>query len=87
MRTEVVRSEVQRLLRQAPFRPFVLTLENGQNITIEHPENIAIDPAANGSAGSPEFYVITGRLRMFSTFDAVASVALLDAGGEAASGE
>jgi hypothetical protein len=84
MRTEVVRSEVQGLLRQAPFRPFVLTLENRQNITIEHPENIAFDPGVNGNASSSEFYVITRRLRMFSTFEAVASVALLDAGGEAA---
>ena len=87
MRTEPVRSEVQRLLRQAPFRPFVMILENGQHITIEHPENIAFDPGANGSPGSPELYVITGRLRLFTAFDAVASVALADVGGEAASTE
>ena len=34
MKTAVVRAEVQRLIRQAPFRPFVLNLENGDRITI-----------------------------------------------------
>ncbi len=80
MRTEVLRAEVHRLLRQAPFRPFVLNLENGDRITIEHPENIAFDPGANGSQGSTDFYVISQRLRFFGTFDAVTSVALLDTG-------
>ena len=78
MRTEVVRSEVQRLLRQVPFRPFALNLENGDRIIIEHPENIAFDPAANGSAGSTEFYVVSAKLRVFGTFEAVTSVALVD---------
>jgi hypothetical protein len=81
MRTEAVGGEVQRLLRQVPFRPFVLTLENGQRVAIEHPENIAFDPGVDGSgAGSPDFYVISGRLRLFSTFEAVTGVALADTG-------
>jgi hypothetical protein len=81
MRTEVIRAEIQRLLRQVPFRPFALTLENGQRILIEHPENIAFDPMPNGSSkGSSDFYVITSNLRLFSTFDAVSSAALLDSG-------
>ena len=70
MRTEVVRAEVQRLLHQAPFRPFVLTLESGDRILIAHPENIAFDPGANGSeSGSSDFYMISGWLRVFSTFE------------------
>jgi hypothetical protein len=73
MRTEVVRSEIQRLLHQVPFRRFMITLENGDRVTIEHPENIAFDPS-NGS-GSPDFYVITGQVRLYSTFDAVTAVA------------
>ena len=80
MRTEVIRSEVQRLLRQAPFRPFALNLENGDRIVIEHPENIAFDPRLNGSPGSNDFYVISDQLRVFGTFDAVTSVALIDMG-------
>jgi hypothetical protein len=43
MRTEVIRTEIQRLLRQAPFRPFALNLENEDRIVIEHLENIAFD--------------------------------------------
>ena len=77
MRTKVIRTEIQRLLRQAPFRPFVLSLENGDRVTIEHPENIAFDPSVNGS-GSSDFYAISGSLRLFSSFEAVSSVALLD---------
>jgi len=81
MRTDTVRAEVQRLLRQVPFRPFALSLGNGQRVLIEHPENIAFDPASNGSAkGSSDFYVIASDLRLFSTLDTVSSVALLDTG-------
>jgi hypothetical protein len=70
------------LLHEAPFRPFALTLENGDRLVIEHPENIAFDPATDGSRGSSDFYVISGALRVFSTFEAVSSVALVDSGGQ-----
>lgn len=65
---------------ERPFRPFVLLMENGDRVVIEHPENIAFDPEVGGPA---DFYVISGRLRLFSTFAAVTGVTLLDAGGEA----
>jgi hypothetical protein len=79
-RTDVIRSEVQRLLHSAPFRPFAITLENCDRVIIEHPENIAFNPGNNGSAGSEEFYVISSELRLFSTFGAVSSVTLMDRG-------
>lgn len=80
-RVEVVRAEIQRLLHTAPFRPFVLAMENGDRVVIEHPENIALDPASTeGTRGSDEFYVISNRLRLFSTFAAITGVALLDRG-------
>jgi hypothetical protein len=82
MRTALIRAEVQRLLGKRPFRPFALLMENGDRVIIEHPENIAFDPVAEGVA---DFYVISGRLRLFSTFEAVTSVTLVDTGGEAAS--
>jgi hypothetical protein len=81
MRTEVVRAEVERLLHQVPFRPFALSMENGDRIVIAHPENIAFDPTADDSGGSTDFYVISGRLRVFSSFEAVTSVALVDTEG------
>jgi hypothetical protein len=79
-RVDVIRAEIQRLLQSAPFRRFALTLENGDRVIIEHPENIAFDPGNNGSPGSEEFYVISSQLRLFSTFSAVSSVALVDRG-------
>ncbi len=80
MRTEMVRAEIQRLLCQIPFRPFALNMENGDRIIIEHPENIAFDPGADGSPGSSDVYVISRRLRVFGTFEAVTSIALADTG-------
>ena len=83
-RVNAVRAEVQRLIHSVPFHPFALALENGDRVIIEHPENIAFDPGpSNGAAASDDFYVISGHLRLFSTFAAVTSVALLDRGGHA----
>ena len=74
MRADAIRAEVARMVRQAPFRPFILSLENGDRVPIGHPENIAFDP----EDGSSDFYVISGRIRYFGTFDAVSSVATAD---------
>ena len=74
MRADAIRTEVLRMLRQAPFRPFVLSMENGDRVPIGHPENIAFDPEGE----SPDFYVISGRIRLFGTFEAVTSVATAD---------
>jgi hypothetical protein len=80
-RAEAIRSEVQRLLRAAPFGPFALKLENGDRVVVGHPENIAFDPAPpEGTGGSEDFYVISNRLRLFSTFGAVTSVTLVNHG-------
>ena len=80
-RVESIRSEVQRLLRAVPFRKFLLSLESGERAVIEHPENIAFDPDPKGSE---DFYVISGKLRLFSTFEAVSGIALADREGAAA---
>ena len=74
MRAESVRSEVIRMVRIAPFQPFVLSMENGDRVTIGHPENIAFDPDGD----SPDFYVISGQIRLFGTFAAITSVATAD---------
>src|SRR5256885_5460521 len=76
-RSATIRGDIHRLIRAVPFRRFVLILESGDRALIEHPENIAFDPEARES-GSDEFYVITGRIRLFSTFGAVSSIALAD---------
>lgn len=74
MRADSVRNEVVRMVRQVPFRPFVLSLENGDRIPIDHPENIAFDPEGT----SFDFYVIAGRIRLFGTFESVTNVATAD---------
>ncbi|MGH7169727.1 MAG: hypothetical protein ACRELF_02440 [Gemmataceae bacterium] len=74
MKVELLRIEIQRLLRQAPFRPFVLTLVGGERALIEHPENIAFDPRPGGAS---DFYVLSGSLRLYSNFKAVSSAAVL----------
>ena len=82
-RVDAIRGEVHRLIRAVPFRKFTLLLESGDRVVIEHPENIAFDPDAK-TPGADEFYVITGRVRLFGTFGAVTSVALADQEGAAA---
>lgn len=53
-------------------------------MVIDHPENIAFDPSSEtGQGGSEEFYVISNKLRLFSTFGAVTSVGLVDHGERA----
>ena len=79
MKVELVRAELQRLLRQPPFQMFVITLKGGERAVIEHPENVAFDPRPGSSS---DFYVLTGSLRLFSTFADVSSVAILSGGGE-----
>jgi hypothetical protein len=81
MEVELIRSEIQRLLRQVPFRAFVINLVGGEHAVIEHPENVAFDPRPGASS---DFYVLSGSLRLFSTFKAVSSLAML-AGSEATS--
>jgi hypothetical protein len=84
MQVELVRTELQRLLRQTPFRPFVITMVGGERAVIEHPENVAFDPRPGSSS---DFYVLTGSLRMFSTFEAVSSLAHLSGTDTPQSGE
>jgi hypothetical protein len=82
-RIETIRAEIHRLIRAVLFRRFVLALESGDRVLIEHPENIAFDPEAKGTEAD-DFYVITGRVRLFNTFGAVSIIALADQGGAAA---
>jgi hypothetical protein len=75
---ELIRTELQRLLNQTPFRPFAITFVGGEQAIIEHSENVAFDPRPGGSS---DFYVLTGSLRLFSTFEAISSIAILSGGG------
>jgi hypothetical protein len=75
------RAIIQQMLRAVPFRPFAISLDNGDRVIVEHPENIAFDPTPNGKgATSANFSVITSKLIVLSTFDAISSVTLVDRG-------
>jgi hypothetical protein len=74
-RVDSIRNQVLQLIRATPFQPFAMVLENGEQIIIEHPENIAFDPT---EPGKEHFYVISRRLETFSTFSAVTSISRLD---------
>jgi hypothetical protein len=78
MKAEAVRKQVFDLLKKRPFNPFMLTLDSGEQVLIEHPENFAYDPAPDSSADRSRFSVVTKRLITYGTFDAVSSVACLD---------
>ncbi len=59
-RVDEVRAQLQRLVRAAPFRPFIIKLENGEQVPVEHPENIAFSPAPLPSGKVRQaFFVIT----------------------------
>ncbi len=78
-RVDSVRDEIMRLIRAVPFQPFVLTMESGDRILIDHPENIAFDPTAEPSdRRSNDFYVLTRQIHLFAHFDAVTSIATAD---------
>ena len=55
-----------------------MTLIGGKRAVIEHSENVAFDPRPGSSY---DFYVLTGSLRLFSTFAEVSSIAILSGGG------
>ena len=81
MRTETIRAAVRRFTRNVPFQPFILNMENGDRVVVEHPENIAFDPVAEKPDELSSFYVISGPLHVSSTFEAVTSVTVADREG------
>lgn len=78
MRTQSILGEIRRLLEDVPFRRFVIALENGQRIEVEHPENILFVAAEIGPSDRDDFYVRTGATRLYSTCGAVTSIAVQD---------
>lgn len=67
-RVEVIRDQLIDLVRVVPFERFVITLENGDQVNVEHPENIAFDP---DDEGTPYLHVISGGAAWLGSLDAV----------------
>ena len=79
MRGDIIREQVHQLVHTQPFRPFVMYLENGQQVPIDHPENIAYDPD-DSSEFKMKFTAVSRGRFFWGTFDAVSAVAEVDVG-------
>ena len=55
MRSDAIRADVIRILCQAPFRRFVLSMKYGDRASIGHSENLAFDPDLQ----SKDVYVVS----------------------------
>ena len=68
---DAVRSQLLRLTRAVPFRPFVLGMADGGSVRIDRPESLAYDP---DPGGADEFRVFRGTLRLSGRFADVTAV-------------
>ena len=81
MRTQTVRDEIIANLHRTPFEPFVIGLESGERVAVEHPENVAYNPTADvESKPGRRLVIVAGEVSMFTTFDAVTSITFIDKG-------
>jgi hypothetical protein len=81
-RVEEVRLQLKNLLDAAPFRPFIIRLENGEQVRVEHPENIAysLSPWPSGKVRQA-FYVLTEEGEVRSNLGAITSLFVADEAG------
>ena len=77
MRAEDARSTLRQMVRQRPFQPFLISLDNGDRMLIEHPENLAFDPSENGRT---RFSVVTQHIVCYATLESVSSIIHQDTG-------
>lgn len=77
-RIHTMKEQVQRLVQRVPFQPFEMRLENGEQVVVEHPENISFTPIVKGKSGSRWFFVVLDEYNTFSTFDTITSLTVLD---------
>ena len=79
-KAEVHRRTVTELVRRNPFHPFFLALEDGNRLSVNHPENIAFGAGEGDEPATLSFYVVAGGNFMRSTFDAVTAIVEADVG-------
>lgn len=82
-RTETARQHLRRVARATPFRPYAVSLENGDRVMMEHPENVAYDPTDDGR---DDTFMISGKLTHWSSSSAITGVSLLDTGEPSSTG-
>ncbi len=70
--TEAIRSEIQRLVRAVPFRPFALHLADGGRVVIKHPEQVGFEPRAKpGTRIWNDFCVVASGRAFISSFSII----------------
>ena len=80
-RTATVREQVNQFVHARPLHRFMIILENGTQLLVEHPECVAFNPAlSEGDRGWDKFSVIADGMFSYCTFDGVTSVNVLDRG-------
>lgn len=77
VKTDTVRTQLTELVRAHPFNPFLVCLDNGREITIEHPENCAFD---SNNGGLNRLFIISNSLVHHSTLSSVSNIVELDRG-------
>jgi hypothetical protein len=76
-RVNTTRADLRAHVRRTPFQPFALSLENGDRVIIEHPENVAFNPKENTSE---RVAIVSGNLAHYTTLSAITAISLLDQG-------
>ena len=76
------RKDVIRLLKAAPFQPFIIIMDSGLRVLIQHPENVAYDPVVV----TRNFFAISDGTWHILPWEKMSSLILLDIGQPLPSG-
>lgn len=71
-----MQSEIVRLLKAVPFRPFIIIMDSGEKVAIRHLENIAYDPETE----TANCYALSDGIMHILPWEKIAHVALADKG-------
>lgn len=69
------------MIRSSPFRRLIISLENGERVLIEHPENVAFDPEPSGTE---DVAIVSRQFRLYTALSAITGIYTADTGGAAA---
>ncbi len=71
-----MRTEIVRLLKDVPFRPFIIIMDSGQRVVVRHPENVAYDREVE----TANCYAVSDGLMHILPWVKIAHLALADSG-------
>lgn len=71
-----MRSEIIKLLKAVPFRPFFIVMDSGQSVVIRRLENMAYDPERE----TANCYALADGIMHILPWEKIAHIALADSG-------